>query len=82
MLLAGGGDGSEEVVAGGVAGDRACGVLLDGLDEASEGIVVEGALDIGIRDTRTGEDGDLLCKNTRPLTGRVPIVDNFFNCPL
>ena len=75
VLLAGGGDVAEEVVGGGDAGDRAHGVGLDGLDEAAEGVVVEGALNIENRDTRTGEDGDLLCKNTRPSTGRVPIVE-------
>ena len=60
MLLAGGGDGSEEVKSGGVAGDRAHGVGLDGLDQAPELVVVEGALDIGGGNPRAGEDGDLL----------------------
>ena len=47
--------------------------------QASEGIIVEGAPDIGGRHARTGEDGDLLCKNTRSSTDRVLIVDNCFN---
>ena len=82
VLLAGGSDIAEEVILGAVAGRGAHGVLFDGLHQASEGVVVERALDKGGRHARTGEDGDLLCKNTRPSTGRVPIVYNFFNCPL
>ena len=39
-------------------------------------------LDIVGGDSRTGEDGDLLCKNTRPSTDRVLIVDNYFKCLL
>ena len=78
MLLAGSGDVAEEVKSGGVAGDRAHGIGLDGLDEAPKLVVVEGALDIGGGGSRAGEDGDLLCKNTRPSTDRVLIVDNFF----
>ena len=60
VLLAGGGDGSEEVKSGGVAGDRAHGVGLDGLDKTPELVVVEGAFHIGRRDARAGKDGDLL----------------------
>ena len=60
MLLAGGGDVAQEVVLGAVPGGGAHGVLLDGLHETAEGVVPEGALDIGRGDPRAGEDGDLL----------------------
>ena len=60
VLLAGGGDGPEEVVLSAVPACRSHGVGLDGLDQAAEGIVVEGPLDIGGGDARPGEDGDLL----------------------
>lgn len=66
MLLAGGDDVAEEVVLGGVAGDGAHGVLLDGLDEPAEGVVVEGPLDVGGRDPGSGEPGELLLVNKHP----------------
>lgn len=45
VLLAGGGDGPEEVIAGGVSGDSVYGIGLDGLEETAVGGVLQGLAD-------------------------------------